>query len=161
MMINDRINQLIQVLDQNPNSFAELIGVKAAVVYNIIRGRRNKPSFDVLNKILFRFDEVNSEWLLRGSGEIIDYTKKTQNAKEQKGKRGAVKNLKVSVERRVYEIIDVMRLSANAETEVEELSELVTHLIKENEEQKLKILDLYEKNAGMVDVLRKKLDIDI
>ncbi|MEM9328397.1 MAG: hypothetical protein AAGA85_22200, partial [Bacteroidota bacterium] len=106
-------------------------------------------------------DEVNSEWLLRGSGEIIDYSKKSQSSKEQRGKRGTVRNLKVSVERRVYEILDMMRLKGAADTEVEELGELVTHLIKENEEQKLKILDLYEKNAGMVDVLRKKLDVNI
>ena len=110
MIINDRINQLIEVLDQNPNSFAELIGVRGAVVYNIIRGRRSKPSYDVLNKILLRFNEVNSEWLLRGEGKILDYTRKEKDAKELKSKRATVKNLKVSIERRLYELFDELKI---------------------------------------------------
>ena len=161
MIINDRIKQLIRVLDKNPNSFAEQIGVKGAVVYNIIRGRRNKPSFDVLNKILVTFMEVNSEWLLRGEGEIIDYAKKTRSTRDKKSRHHAVKNLKVSVERRALEIMGELSTLNPNEPMVDELAELLAHLLKENEDQKIKILDLYEKNENMVDILRKKLNVDI
>lgn len=159
-MINDRINQLIQVLDQNPNSFSENIGVKAAVVYNIIRGRRNKPSFDVLNKILDRFDEVNSEWLIRGNGDILDHGKKEHKIAVGT-KKPSIRSLQVSVQRRIYELLDTIKAENLDSPEFEELGELINHMIKENENQKVKILDLYEKNAGMVDVLRKKLDLNI
>ncbi|MDW3192873.1 MAG: hypothetical protein R8G66_10930 [Cytophagales bacterium] len=161
MIINDRINQLIEVLDQNPNSFAELIGVRGAVVYNIIRGRRSKPSYDVLNKILLRFNEVNSEWLLRGEGKILDYTRKAKDAKELKSKRATVKNLKVSIERRLYELFDELKIEGVAIEQVQEISELVSHLIRENEEQKLKILDLHEGNASLVKVVREKLNLEV
>ena len=161
MIINDRINQLIEVLDQNPNSFAELIGVSGAVVYNIIRGRRSKPSYDVLNKILLRFNEVNSEWLLRGEGQILDHSRRANDAKEIKSKRSTVKNLKVSIERRLYELFDELKIEGIASAQIQEMSELVSHLIRENEEQKLKILDLHEGNASLVKVIRDKLNLEV
>ncbi len=162
MVINDRIKQLIQVLDENPNSFAERIGVKGAVVYNIIRGRRNKPSYHVLHKILFSFEEVNTEWLFRGEGEILDYSKKTKAGKSRKSKSKVAKNLKVSIERRALDLIGNIDAAApQVMPEVEELSELFIHLVKENEEQKLKILDLYEKNEKISGILRQKMGVNI
>lgn len=160
MVINDRINQLIRVLDENPNSFAEQIGVKGAVVYNIIRGRRNKPSFEVLSKILEAFLEVNTEWLLRGEGEILDYAKKSVSSKEKKAK-APNKSLRVSVERRAIEILGDLGTEHPNSPEIDELSELFFHLIKENESQKIKMLDLYEKNEKIQEVLRQKMGLEI
>ena len=70
MIINDRIVSLIADLNTNPTAFAENIGVKSAVIYNIIKGRRNKPSYDVLNKILDFYTRISAQWLLKGQGNI-------------------------------------------------------------------------------------------
>ncbi len=161
MVINDRIKQLIRVLDENPNSFAEQIGVKGAVVYNIIRGRRNKPSFEVLNKILITFGEVNTEWLLRGEGEIIDYARKSRPSKTEKSKSQVARNLKISVERRAIELLGEMSTAHPESPEVDELSDLFFHLVRENEEQKIKILHLYEKNEKISEILRERMGVDI
>jgi hypothetical protein len=67
--IHERISGLIDRLKLNPKTFAEAIGVNPAVIYNIIGGRFNKPSFDVMQKIFIAFAIVNPEWLLLGKGE--------------------------------------------------------------------------------------------
>jgi transcriptional regulator with XRE-family HTH domain len=66
--VNDRITQLIEHENLTTNSFANRLGVKPTVIYNIQKGR-NKPSFDLLTKIIDVF-QANSSWLLMGFGEI-------------------------------------------------------------------------------------------
>jgi hypothetical protein len=69
--VNDRIAALISALGMNNNSFSVAVKVAAPVIYNIVdpAGRRSKPSFEVLEKILLSFDNINLEWLLLGKGE--------------------------------------------------------------------------------------------
>lgn len=52
-----------------PSKFAEEIGIQRSAVSHII-SRRNKPSLDVLLKILERFPYIETEWLLFGKGEM-------------------------------------------------------------------------------------------
>lgn len=78
MDIQDRISLLIKTLNMNKNSFSKKIGVTNTVIGHIVvgnsfnEGKRNKPSFDLLVKILDSFPEVNSEWLLRGKGTMFN-----------------------------------------------------------------------------------------
>ena len=67
--INDRIKDVINSLKMTPNAFASEIGVAGSVIYNILKGR-NRPSFDILEKIVSTFD-VSSDFLLLGKGDII------------------------------------------------------------------------------------------
>lgn len=70
--INDRIVYLIDnQYNKSQKKFAESIGYSPQVVSNIVSGRRNKPSFDVLNAILSTNVYINSDWLLTGRGEMI------------------------------------------------------------------------------------------
>lgn len=71
MTINERLRLLIRELGLNNNSFAKAIGVNPVVTFNIIEGRKTKPSFDLLEKILFTFDNVNAYWLLKGEGAVF------------------------------------------------------------------------------------------
>ena len=34
-------------------------------------GRLNKPSYDIIKKILLSFDSINAEWLITGKGEML------------------------------------------------------------------------------------------
>jgi len=76
-LIQNRIEILIKSLGLNTNSFANKIGVKNAVIHNIVShsGRRSKPSFDLLSKIILSFDNINSNWIITGDGNIFNSEK--------------------------------------------------------------------------------------
>ena len=70
--VNDRILYLIDSqLSGNKKKFAERIGFAPQVVFNIVSGRKSKPSFDVLEAIISSFDEISPEWLLTGKGAML------------------------------------------------------------------------------------------
>lgn len=71
MTINERLSLLIKALGLNNNSFAKKLNVNPAVTFNIIEGRRTKPSYDLLEKIVFTFDNINLYWLLKGEGDMF------------------------------------------------------------------------------------------
>lgn len=71
MTINERLSLLIKALELNNNSFAKKLNVNPAVTFNIIEGRRTKPSYDLLEKIIFSFDNINLYWLLKGEGDMF------------------------------------------------------------------------------------------
>lgn len=50
--------------------FAAAIGIQRAGVSHILSGR-NKPSLEVVQKILARFPKLNPDWLLTGQGEML------------------------------------------------------------------------------------------
>lgn len=68
--INTRLFLLIKNKGLNVNSFSTKCGVQAQIIHNIVGGRQTKPSFDVLQKILSTFDDINPEWLIHGKGDI-------------------------------------------------------------------------------------------
>lgn len=98
MTINERIELIIKELGLNNNSFAKKLNVSRTVTFNITGGRNTKPSYDLLEKILFAFDNINAEWLLRGNGEMFasksdpqtDYTQTIELLKDQLKKSNAM-----------------------------------------------------------------------
>ncbi|MBV6646663.1 MAG: helix-turn-helix transcriptional regulator [Cyclobacteriaceae bacterium] len=140
----------------NPNSFAEAIGVKGAVIYNIIKGRRNKPSFDVLQKILGAYQSISTEWLLKGEGSVW-----SQPATTLEDINVLEEPQYARIEQRIMGLLTELRLHDANNPLIDELEELVNHLLKENGEQKTKILALYEKQEGLVDLLRDRLNLRI
>ena len=84
MSINERILQLINLKGYNKNSFCIKIGIKPQTLHNIVSGRKTKPSFNVIEKILLTFVDINAEWLITGSGEpIVKNLPETNIVKEQ------------------------------------------------------------------------------
>lgn len=63
----ERIKHLIEINHLTSSKFADEINIQPSAVSHILSGR-NKPSLDVVQKILQRFSEVNAEWLLLGKG---------------------------------------------------------------------------------------------
>lgn len=68
MSINNRIELIISKLRMNNNSFSNAIGVNPTIIHNIIKGR-NAPSYDLLTKIVLSFENVSSDFLLKGIGD--------------------------------------------------------------------------------------------
>lgn len=73
MTINERLRTLLEALSIKPRPFATQAGIDPAVFHNIVseKGRQNKPSFDVLEKILLSFDNINPDYLMTGRGEML------------------------------------------------------------------------------------------
>jgi len=64
-----RIHRLIGSENLTPTKFADIIGVQRSAISHILSGR-NKPSFDLIQKILTKFPRINAEWLITGKGEM-------------------------------------------------------------------------------------------
>ncbi|MFA6200338.1 MAG: helix-turn-helix transcriptional regulator [Bacteroidales bacterium] len=54
----------------NPTQFADEIGVQRSSISHILSGRNN-PSLDIITKILNRFSDVDSNWLVLGKGSLV------------------------------------------------------------------------------------------
>jgi transcriptional regulator with XRE-family HTH domain len=70
--INQRVKILIDALKTNQRQFSMRCGVSSSVIFNIVDGKMNKPSFDLLQKILFSFNNISTDWLLLGRGEMFE-----------------------------------------------------------------------------------------
>lgn len=64
-----RLKQLLEHLGMASSAFAQSIDVNRSSISHLLSGR-NKPSLDVIIKILERYPEVNLYWLLNGKGEL-------------------------------------------------------------------------------------------
>lgn len=67
--MKERLELLIKNYGLTPSKFAESIGVQRSSISHILTGR-NKPSYDLILKILDTYNEVNTDWLLKGEGEM-------------------------------------------------------------------------------------------
>lgn len=70
MTVNDRFEILMKRMGLNAHSMAAELGFAGPVIYNIIGGRKSKPSYDLLNSIKMRFPDVNLNWLVSNEGEM-------------------------------------------------------------------------------------------
>lgn len=67
--IHDRIALIISTKGMTNAEFAEKIEVQPSNISHIMSGR-NKPSLDLVMKIMKRFPELRTEWLLHGKGAM-------------------------------------------------------------------------------------------
>ena len=68
--MTDRILSIIKYFHLSPSDFAEEIGVQRSSISHLISGR-NKPSLEFIQKILTRYPEISTEWILNGKGEML------------------------------------------------------------------------------------------
>lgn len=69
--MENRIRNIIENYGLSSNTFAQEIDVNRSTISHILSGR-NKPSIEVLQKILGRFPDVSASWLLLGQGSMDD-----------------------------------------------------------------------------------------
>ena len=63
MLINDKIKQVLIIKNLSPSYLADDIGVQRSSISHILSGR-NRPSLDIIQKIVRRFPEFTYEWFL-------------------------------------------------------------------------------------------------
>lgn len=68
-MIN-RIREVIDYSQLSAAAFADTIGISRSGLTHLLTGR-NQPSLDVAKKILAKYPEISTEWLIMGMGEMM------------------------------------------------------------------------------------------
>jgi len=68
--MNERLLKIMEYFNYSPSIFADEIGVIRSSISHIISGRNN-PGLELLQKVLIRFPQISSDWLLLGRGEMI------------------------------------------------------------------------------------------
>ncbi|MGC6470923.1 MAG: helix-turn-helix domain-containing protein [Flavobacteriales bacterium] len=79
--MNKRILNIIEKFGLTPNAFANKLGLNRSTISHILSGR-NKPSIEVLQKILTQYSEISASWLLMGEGEMLK-NKKPKSVQDQ------------------------------------------------------------------------------
>jgi plasmid maintenance system antidote protein VapI len=82
--MKERLNKLMNHLGLNAAAFSSEIGVQRSSISHILSGR-NQPGFDFMVKVVTKYPEINSEWLLTGKGDMLKQDKNNQgDAVQQK-----------------------------------------------------------------------------
>ena len=68
--IINRINQIIEAKRLSGREFATIIGSKPNTFNQQINSKRS-VSYETVKKILSTFEDISSEWLLRGEGDML------------------------------------------------------------------------------------------
>lgn len=68
--MQDRIKKILEYSGLNQNLFADKIAVAPATLSNILKGK-TKPSLEIAQNIRQAFPEINTFWLLDGTGEML------------------------------------------------------------------------------------------
>lgn len=66
----ERIRLLLETRQLSPTQFADAIGIARPIVSHILSGR-NKPSLEVVQRILAAMPDLSMPWLLNGTGPML------------------------------------------------------------------------------------------
>ncbi len=68
MSIKERIQLIMKMHNLTASALADQLGVQRSNISHIISGR-NKPSLDLLEKLILKFPRVNAHWLITGEAK--------------------------------------------------------------------------------------------
>lgn len=66
----ERIRQILQARQLSPTQFADALGLARPIISHVLSGR-NKPSLEVVQKIIAAFPDLSLSWLLSGQGPML------------------------------------------------------------------------------------------
>lgn len=82
----ERIRTLLESRQLTPTQFADVIGVARPIVSHILSGR-NKPSLEVVQRILAAMPDLAMPWLLNGTGPMLAVVSATAVSSAPSGER--------------------------------------------------------------------------
>lgn len=112
----DRIKLMLKVNNMTASKFADEIGVQRSSISHILSGR-NLPSLDLIQKVLRRFPEISSEWLLNGNGSMLRNPQPDLFNSGEPEPRGEISEPEKPVEIMPDEEPDVMQMFDNVRFE--------------------------------------------
>ncbi len=83
-MILKRLHEFLVFKNISFNKFEIVLGVSHGSISNAVKHKKNIGT-NVLEKILEKYPRLSSEWLLRGKGEMLISTKKSEDKFEYNG----------------------------------------------------------------------------
>ena len=95
--INIRLRLILDKEGLTSSQFANIVGYRPSSISHILSGR-NKPGFDFIREILKKFDTINPEWLILGSGEMYKTTDNVIDDNRESAIRDSIKTNKVESE---------------------------------------------------------------
>lgn len=78
MDMNDKIKQILVEKNISPSHFADEIGVQRSSISHILAGR-NKPSLDIIQKIIRRYPDLGLDWILDDEDTAVDFYTTTRS----------------------------------------------------------------------------------
>ena len=123
--IAQRIKQIVELKKLNYLSFSKIVGVTNSAISTMFT-RNSNPSFELIVGIVTSFNDINSDWLLTGKGEMIKSTEPNQPKNDDQGV-----NYKEKWIEGMQEVIEVRRELNEANAKIRELLE--AELLLKNE----------------------------
>ena len=68
--MNRRFQTILDLENLSPAQLADRLGVQRSGISHILSGR-NKPSFELLQRVVQSFPEISAEWLITGNGKPL------------------------------------------------------------------------------------------
>jgi transcriptional regulator with XRE-family HTH domain len=132
MSFGQRLKEIKKTFRLNQDEFSEILGVSKTSINNYYN-EENLPSIDVISKLLIKFDNINSEWLINGKGQMLkngtDIDIKTQGDKNQYKNIGSTievnegqEKYKTILEAKNAEILALKKIISLQEKEIERLT---------------------------------------
>ena len=89
--MNRRFQTILDLENPSPAQLADRLGVQRSGISHILSGR-NKPSFELLQRVVQSFPEISAEWLITGNGKPL----KEQNQAAASGAASSAANSRSS-----------------------------------------------------------------
>ena len=89
--MNRRFQTILDLENLSPAQLADRLGVQRSGISHILSGR-NKPSFELLQRVVQSFPEISAEWLITGNGKPL----KEQNQAATSGAASSAANSRSS-----------------------------------------------------------------
>ena len=80
--MKDRLLLFLNRENISATTLADEIGVQRSSISHILSGRNN-PSYDFIQKLIKRYDSINTEWLLTGKGDMYKQERQVDDKKNE------------------------------------------------------------------------------
>lgn len=85
----DRILLILKTQNLSSSQFADEIGVQRSSISHILSGRNN-PSLEFVTKILKRYPDINSDWIIFGKGSMYKGSDAMNEAAPKENKKSGL-----------------------------------------------------------------------
>ena len=110
--LNEKIKEILVSKEISPSHFADEIGVQRSSISHILSGR-NKPSFDIIQKIVRRYPDLGTKWFLEDAPDKLE----SKPAGRPKTKSNETKRQPIPNNQGLVSIIQTSDLPLNKEIE--------------------------------------------
>jgi hypothetical protein len=115
MTTKEKFEKLIKhYANGNKSAFSNMISVNPTVVENLVGKREGNPSFDVLQKTIFTFANLNPEWLLTGKGKMLRQPDADAEVGADKGAQQLMSDNDFDMIKRIGKFIETQKISVRS-----------------------------------------------